>query len=133
MLSNGVRMRLGRDLPPTPRLSRLSHCHKVTTRINIGFSYDFTVTSKGHILSRSHFGLEPGPSALPIPFPRRPGNRSVTVTTRMNVGFSRDSKVTPKGYILSRSQSGLQKTGEGIAEIRQSIAFDGLGADSQAA
>ena len=101
--------------------------------MNIGFSGDFKVTSKGHILSQSHFGLEPEPSALPIAFPRRMGNLSVTVTTRMNVGFSGDSNVTPKGYILSRSQSGFQKTGEGLAEIGQFIAFDGLRADSQAA
>jgi len=51
----------------------------------------------------------------------------------MNVGSSGEFKVTPKGHIVSRSQSGFQKTGEGIAEIRQFIAFDGLRADSQAA
>jgi hypothetical protein len=51
----------------------------------------------------------------------------------MDIGFSGDFTVTSKGHVRLRSQSGFQKTGEGVAEIRQLIAFDGLEADSQAA
>ena len=55
-------------LLPPGRPKAHSYGYTVTTRMYIGLSGVFTVTSKGHVRLRLHLGLAPEPSGPPISF-----------------------------------------------------------------
>src|SRR5713226_9392901 len=55
-------------LSPAPRPKAHFYGYTVTTRMYIGFSGVFTVTSNGYVRLRSHLGLRLEPSGLPALF-----------------------------------------------------------------
>ena len=71
------------SLPPPSAPKRILTVTKVTTRINIGLSCDFTVTFYGHIICHSHIWAGRGPLDAPLwPFGgRRPSGKRTFLTT----------------------------------------------------
>ncbi len=68
VVSTGVTSRCLQSSPPSAPKAHF-YGYTVTTRMYIGFSDVFTVTSKGYVRLRSHLGLESEPAGVPIPFP----------------------------------------------------------------
>ena len=84
-----------------PRLKAHFYGYTVTTRMNIGFTGVFTVTSNGYIMVTVTFGSAARASRVSHSFPPPPGrNGRVTVTTRMDIEVSCDSTVTSEGHIM---------------------------------